>query len=57
MLTDEPVAVTKRVGDALIGAILNTSGALVMRSEKVGAATMLAQIVQLVSRWPQMTEK
>ncbi len=49
MLTGEPVPVTKRVGDALIGATLNTSGALVMRSEKVGAATMLAQIVQLVA--------
>ena len=52
MLTDEPGAVDKRVGDALNGATLNTSGALVMRSVKVGAATMLAQIVQLVSRWP-----
>ncbi|HNE70606.1 MAG TPA: copper-translocating P-type ATPase [Giesbergeria sp.] len=49
MLTGEPVPVTKRVGDALIGATLNTSGALVMRSEKVGAATMLAQIVQMVA--------
>jgi len=48
MLTGEPVPVSKRVGDALIGATLNTSGALVMRSEKVGAATMLAQIVQMV---------
>jgi len=49
MLTGEPVPVTKRVGDKLIGATLNTSGALVMRSEKVGAATMLAQIVQMVA--------
>jgi len=49
MLTGEPVPVSKRVGDALIGATLNTSGALVMRSEKVGAATMLAQIVQTVA--------
>ena len=49
MLTGEPVPVTKRVGDALIGATLNTSGALVMRSEKVGAATMLSQIVQMVA--------
>jgi len=48
MLTGEPVPVTKRVGDTVIGATLNTSGALVMRSEKVGAATMLAQIVQMV---------
>ncbi|WP_026436588.1 copper-translocating P-type ATPase [Acidovorax sp. JHL-9] len=49
MLTGEPLPVTKRAGDALIGATLNTSGALVMRSEKVGAATMLAQIVQMVA--------
>ena len=49
MLTGEPVPVTKRVGDNVIGATLNTSGALVMRSEKVGAATMLSQIVQMVA--------
>ena len=49
MLTGEPIPVSKRVGDRLIGATLNTSGALVMRSEKVGAATMLAQIVQMVA--------
>ena len=50
MLTGEPVPVSKRVGDKLIGATLNTHGALVMRSEKVGAATMLAQIVQMVAQ-------
>ncbi|NMH65008.1 heavy metal translocating P-type ATPase [Shewanella salipaludis] len=49
MLTGEPMPVSKRAGDALIGASLNTSGALVMRAEKVGAATVLAQIVQLVA--------
>jgi Cu+-exporting ATPase len=49
MLTGEPVPVTKRAGDALIGATLNTSGALVMRSEKVGSSTMLSQIVQMVA--------
>ena len=49
MLTGEPLAVSKRVGDKLIGATLNTSGALVMRSEPVGAATVLAQIVQMVA--------
>ncbi|WP_243021782.1 copper-transporting P-type ATPase [Simplicispira sedimenti] len=49
MLTGEPVPVTKRIGDKVIGATLNTSGALVMRSEKVGAATMLSQIVQMVA--------
>ena len=50
MLTGEPMPVTKRVGDKLIGATLNTSGALVMRSERVGGATMLSQIVQMVAQ-------
>ena len=48
MLTGEPMPVTKRVGDKVIGATLNASGALVMRSEKVGSQTVLAQIVQMV---------
>ncbi|HEY0956221.1 MAG TPA: copper-translocating P-type ATPase [Roseateles sp.] len=50
MLTGEPVPVVKVPGDPLIGATLNTNGALVMRSERVGAATMLAQIVQMVAQ-------
>ena len=50
MLTGEPLPVTKRVGDKVIGATLNTSGALVMRSEKVGSSTVLAQIVQMVAQ-------
>ncbi|MDQ7746591.1 heavy metal translocating P-type ATPase [Hydrogenophaga pseudoflava] len=50
MLTGEPMPVAKRVGDKVIGATLNTSGALVMRSERVGAATMLSQIVQMVAQ-------
>lgn len=48
MLTGEPMPVTKRVGDKLIGATLNTNGALVMRAEKVGSQTVLASIVQMV---------
>ncbi len=50
MLTGEPIPVGKRAGDRLIGATLNTNGALIMRSERVGAATMLAQIVQMVAQ-------
>jgi len=50
MLTGEPIPVTKRVGDKVIGATLNTSGALVMRSERVGSSTVLAQIVQMVAQ-------
>ncbi len=49
MLTGEPLPVTKRPGDKLIGATLNTSGALVMRSERIGSSTVLAQIVQMVA--------
>jgi len=49
MLTGEPMPVTKRSGDKIIGATLNTSGALIMRSEKIGTQTMLAQIVQMVA--------
>jgi Cu+-exporting ATPase len=50
MLTGEPMPVTKRPGDRLIGATINTSGALVMRSERIGAQTVLAQIVQMVAQ-------
>ncbi len=50
MLTGEPVPVVKGPGDKVIGATLNTNGALVMRSERVGSATMLAQIVQMVAQ-------
>ncbi|GGC18878.1 copper-transporting P-type ATPase [Pseudoduganella buxea] len=50
MLTGEPVPVTKRQGDRVIGATLNTSGSLVIRAEKIGADTMLSQIVQMVSQ-------
>ena len=48
MLTGEPMPVTKRAGDKLIGATLNTTGALVMRAERVGSQTVLASIVQMV---------
>jgi Cu+-exporting ATPase len=49
MLTGEPLPVNKRIGDKLIGATLNTSGALLMRAEHVGSATVLSQIVQMVA--------
>lgn len=50
MLTGEPVPVVKRHGDSLIGATLNTHGGLVMEAQKVGAETVLSQIVQMVAR-------
>ena len=49
MLTGEPLPVTRRAGERLIGATLNTNGALIMRADKVGGATVLAQIVELVA--------
>src|SRR5690554_6838845 len=50
MLTGEPLPVSKRAGDTVIGATMNGSGALVIRAEKVGSATVLSQIVQLVAQ-------
>lgn len=50
MLTGEPLPVVKHEADRIIGATLNTTGALVMRAERVGSATVLAQIVQMVAQ-------
>ena len=50
MLTGEPIPITKRPDDKVIGATLNTSGSLVMRAEVVGSQTMLSQIVQMVAQ-------
>ncbi len=50
MLTGEPIPVSKRPGDAVIGATMNTSGSLVVRSERVGAETTLSQIINLVAQ-------
>ena len=49
MVTGEPIPVEKSVGDRLIGATVNGTGSLLMRAEKVGSETLLAQIVQMVS--------
>ena len=48
MLTGESMPVEKGVGDGVIGATLNRTGGFVMRAEKVGSDTALAQIVRLV---------
>jgi Cu+-exporting ATPase len=50
MITGEPIPVTKREGDAVIGATLNTTGSLRVRATKVGADTMLAQIIRMVQQ-------
>ena len=48
MITGEPVPVEKRQGDRVTGATVNGSGSLVMRAERVGKDTLLAQIVRMV---------
>ena len=50
MITGEPVPVEKAAGDRLIGATINGNGSLVMRADRVGADTVLAQIVQMVAQ-------
>ena len=50
MLTGEPLPVSKKVGDKVIGATMNTNGALIIKAERVGSSTVLAQIVQMVSQ-------
>jgi len=50
MLTGEPIPVEKGVGAKVIGATLNGTGALVIRADQVGSATVLSQIVQLVAQ-------
>jgi Cu+-exporting ATPase len=49
MVTGEPLPVEKDVGAKVVGATLNTAGTLVIRAEKVGADTLLARIVAMVS--------
>jgi P-type Cu+ transporter len=50
MITGEPVPLEKRAQDHVVGATINGNGSLVMRAEKVGAQTVLSQIVQMVAQ-------
>jgi len=50
MVTGEPMPVTKQAGDTVIGATINGTGSLRVRAAKVGADTMLAQIIRLVQQ-------
>jgi P-type Cu+ transporter len=50
MITGEPVPVEKSEGDQVTGGTLNRNGTLVIRAEKVGADTMLSQIVEMVAK-------
>jgi Cu+-exporting ATPase len=49
MITGEPIPVEKQAGDRVIGATVNGTGSLVMEVQRVGADTMLAQIVRMVA--------
>jgi len=49
MVTGEPISVEKRAGEKLIGATVNGTGSLLMKAEKVGAETLLSQIVKMVA--------
>ncbi len=49
MITGEPIPVEKTAGDTVVGATVNGTGMLVMRAERVGAETLLSQIVQMVA--------
>ncbi len=50
MVTGESMPVTKEVGAKVIGGTMNQTGSFIMRADKVGRETMLAQIVQMVAR-------
>jgi Cu+-exporting ATPase len=50
MVTGEPIPVEKRADDKVIGATVNGTGSLVMRAERVGTDTLLAQIVNMVAQ-------
>jgi len=50
MVTGESIAVEKAPGSRVVGGTVNGAGALVMRAERVGSETLLAQIVRLVSQ-------
>jgi len=49
MVSGEPTPVQKRMGDKVVGATINGTGSLTMRAEKVGADTLLSQIVTMVA--------
>ncbi|MBI3938912.1 MAG: heavy metal translocating P-type ATPase [Betaproteobacteria bacterium] len=49
MVTGEPIPVEKHAGERVIGATVNGTGSLLMRAERVGTETLLAQIVRMVA--------
>jgi Cu+-exporting ATPase len=49
MITGEPMPVSKGAGDKVVGATMNQTGSFLMRAERIGSETLLAQIVQMVA--------
>ncbi len=49
MLTGEPIPVLKNINDFVIGGTINTTGSIIVRAEKVGSDTMLANIIKMVA--------
>jgi Cu+-exporting ATPase len=49
MITGEPMPVSKDAGDKVVGATVNQTGSFLMRAERIGSETLLAQIVQMVA--------
>ena len=49
MITGEPIPAAKSAGGRVVGATVNQAGSIVMRAERVGAETLLSQIVRLVA--------
>src|SRR5207245_1109264 len=49
MITGEPMPVSKGPGDKVVGATVNQTGSFLMRAERIGSETLLAQIVQMVA--------
>jgi Cu+-exporting ATPase len=49
MITGEPLPVSKSTGDRVVGATINQTGAFLMQADRIGADTLLSQIVQMVA--------
>ncbi|MCB9091211.1 MAG: copper-translocating P-type ATPase [Halobacteriovoraceae bacterium] len=49
MITGEPIPVSKKKGDKVVGATINGTGGLVIKAEKIGGETLLSRIIHMVS--------
>lgn len=49
MVTGEPMPIEKKIGDAVVAGTINTTGAFTFRATKVGAETLLANIIKMVA--------